>query len=122
MQPEERDLALLWDMREAARDILKFVRGVTYTKFAANKILRYAVERQLLVIGEAAKHISESFKQAHPEIPWSSIIAQRNVLAHEYGEVLIERIWLVATERISELISLLDPLIPEPPNPDEPEL
>lgn len=118
MLPEDRDLALLWDMKEASRDISEFVRGVAFAQFASNKMLRYAVERQLLVIGEAAKHTSEVFKQAHPEIPWSSIIAQRNVLAHEYGEVLIERIWLVATERISELFDLLEPLIPQPPQID----
>jgi len=44
-----------------------------------------------------------------------AIIGQRNILAHEYGEVLIERIWRVSTFFISELIKLLTPLIPEPP-------
>jgi len=32
---------------------------------------------------------------------------QRNVLAHEYGEVLLERVWLVATRHIPELIQRL---------------
>ena len=118
MPPEERDLALLWDMREAAREIIEFTKDVEFVHFASNKILRYAVERQIMVIGEAANHVSEHFKQEHPAIPWSGIIGQRNVLAHEYGEILVERIWLVATERISELIKLLDPLIPEPPETD----
>ena len=93
MLPEEQDAALLWDMCEAARDIMQFVEGVTYSHFASQKILRYAVERQILVIGEAAKHVSDSFKQAHQDIPWKSIIGQRNILAHEYGEILVERIW-----------------------------
>jgi len=72
----------------------------------------------MLVIGEAAKNVSSTLRGAHPEIPWSSIIAQRNILAHEYGEILVERIWRVASERIPELIKLLDPLIPEPPEQD----
>lgn len=29
MRPEERDLAYLWDMREAARDVRDFIKGVT---------------------------------------------------------------------------------------------
>ena len=33
MRPEERDLACLWDMREAARDVLDFIGGVTYVHF-----------------------------------------------------------------------------------------
>jgi len=119
MPLEDRDLALLWDMREAARDITTFLQGVTFFHFDSNKMLRYAVERQLVVIGEAANHLSETFKKAHPEIPWKGIIGQRNVLAHEYGEILVERIWLVATERIPELLQLIDPLIPPPPESAE---
>lgn len=115
MPPEDRDVALLWDMREAARDITEFMQGMTFFHFNSNKMLRYAVERQLVVIGEAASHVSEIFKKSHPEIPWKGIIGQRNVLAHEYGEILVERIWLVATERIPELLQLLDHLIPPPP-------
>ena len=78
-------------------------------------MLRYAVERQILVIGEAAKKVSNSFKSSYPQIPWSAIVGQRNILAHEYGEVLIERIWLVATKFVPELIEMIKPLIPEPP-------
>jgi uncharacterized protein with HEPN domain len=46
-------------------------------------MMRYAVERQILVIGEAARKISEKLKQANPDIPWKAIVAQRNILAHE---------------------------------------
>ncbi len=118
MQPEQRDAALLWDMREAACEIAQFIKSVSYEEFESNKVLRYAVERQILVIGEAAGHVSSPLRDAHPEIPWDSIVAQRNILAHEYGEILVERIWRVASERIPELIKLLDPLIPQPPEQD----
>lgn len=118
MRPEERDIAFLWDVREAARDVADFTRGAIYAEFTSRKVLRYAVKRQITVIGEAARRVADSFKKAHPEIPWTSIIGQRNVLAHEYGEILLERIWRVATERIPELIRLLDPLIPQPPESD----
>lgn len=115
MRPEERDAAYLWDMREAAREVLEFIEGVNYARFTADKVLRYAVERQIHVIGEAAKRVSASFRESHSEIPWKTIIGQRNVLAHEYGEILVERIWRVATERLPELVRLLEPLIPRPP-------
>lgn len=115
MRPEERDIAYLWDMREAAREVLEFLQGVSYARFASDKMLRYAVERQIHVIGEAARRVSSDFRERHPAIPWKSIIGQRNVLAHEYGEILVERIWRVAIERLPELVRLLDPLIPAPP-------
>ena len=112
MQPEDRDLAYLWDMQEAARDILSFVESIEFVHFSSNKMIRYAVERQLLVIGEASKGVSEAFKEAHPEIPWKSIVGQRNILAHDYGEILVERIWFAATQSIPELVKSLDSLIP----------
>ena len=115
MRPEERDLAFLWDMREAARDVLDFIRGVTYVHFCNDKLVRYAVERRIEVIGEAARHVSDSFKMMHPEIPWRGIIGQRNILAHEYGEILLERIWRTANESIPGLAEMLDQMIP----PDE---
>ena len=103
-------------MLEAAREILEFMKGVNYHQFSSQKILRYAVERQIIAIGEAAKRVSDTFKNVHPEIPWGGMVGQRNVLAHEYGEILLERIWLVATEYIPKLIPLLTTLIP--PLPD----
>ena len=112
MQPEDRIHAYLWDMREAARSIAEFVQDATFHQYCTDKKLRSAVERQIEIIGEAARHISPQFQNAHPEIPWRLIIAQRNVLIHDYGDVKNERIWQVATIHIPELMRQLAPLIP----------
>ena len=113
MQPEDRDIAFLWDIFEAAKDIHDFVRETTFKEFSLDKKTRYAVERQLIVIGEAAQRISERYKEEHDEIPWKKMVGLRNILAHEYGEVLVERIWLIARENIPSLIDILVPLIPK---------
>jgi uncharacterized protein with HEPN domain len=68
MRTEERDLAYLWDMREEAKQIGKFIKDVSYEQFISNNMIRYAVERSMLIIGEAANHVSEQFRLAHPEI------------------------------------------------------
>jgi len=115
MRPEDRDLAYLWDMLEAARHIVEFTGGFSSARFAEDKKTRFAVERELLVIGEAASHVSEAFRREHPDIPWTAIVGQRNVLAHEYGEILVERIWLVTQERIPPLIKRLSALVPNEP-------
>jgi uncharacterized protein with HEPN domain len=115
MRPEERDPAYLWDMREAARDVLRFIEGADFERFASDKMLRYAVERQVTVIGEAARRVSQAFKDQHPEIPWRRIIGQRNILVHEYDRVETERVWRVATEHLPRLASFLDSVIPPPP-------
>jgi uncharacterized protein with HEPN domain len=51
--------------------------------------------------------------ERHPEIPWRQVVAQRNVLAHEYGEILVERIWLVAKDRTPKLVEVLQRLLAE---------
>jgi uncharacterized protein with HEPN domain len=54
MDPQARNFAYLWDMREAARSIANFLQGATYAHFMSDKMMQSAVERQLEIIGEAA--------------------------------------------------------------------
>ena len=113
MSVDDQAKSYLWDIREAAREINGFVKGVKFHQFEKNKMLRYAVERQLHVIGEAAHHISPQFRKKHTEINWKRLVELRNVIAHEYGETLMNRIWLAATDGLDELIEILDGLLAE---------
>jgi uncharacterized protein with HEPN domain len=115
MHPDIRDAACLLDMLQHARGVVRAVRGRTFAEYAADEDLRLAIERRIEIIGEAANRVSQEFREAHSDIPWRKIIAQRNVLAHEYGEVQDEILWRVATVSIPELITLLEPLIPPLP-------
>lgn len=123
MQPEDRDAALLWDMLEHARRAVTYTSGRTLEDYLANPMLRDAVERVIQITGEAASKLSRTFRDAHPDIPWRPIIAQRHILVHEYGGIHDDKIWRVATVHVPQLIRLIEPLIPPPP-PDpssEPE-
>jgi uncharacterized protein with HEPN domain len=102
-------------MLDASRAIGQFVKGKSFLDYTRDRMLRGAVERHIEIIGEAARNVSPSFRNDHPEIPWSKIVAQRHVLAHEYGEVKHERIWAVATVHIPELIVQIEPLVPQLP-------
>jgi uncharacterized protein with HEPN domain len=118
MTPEERDPAHLLDMIEAARTIVRYVQGRSLADNLGDEMLQDAVERNVEIIGEAARRVSASFQAAHPEIAWRGIIAQRHVLAHDYGRIQHDRIWRVATIHVPELIVRLEPLIPAPPPAD----
>lgn len=119
MSPEERDPAYLWDMLDAARQVVEFTRGLTFEAYVAAPLRRMAVERALEILGEAARRVSLSFREAHPEIPWRDLIGQRNVLAHDYGEIKQDRIWEAATQHAPKLIGQLEPLVPPPPPEEE---
>lgn len=111
MRRESRDPAYLWDMLMAARDVQEFVQGMRAHEYEANKLVQAAVERKIEVIGEAARNVSREFQASHPEIPWQPIVAQRHVLAHDYGEIKHEKIWRVATLYIPQLVGLLQPIL-----------
>ena len=110
-----RDDAYLLDMLLAARRVLDFSQDVTWEQFQTDELMQNAVMRQIQIIGEAARKVSLQCQQAHPEIPWQQIIGMRHRLVHEYFCIIPERVWDVVEKGISELIGLLEPLVP----PDE---
>lgn len=112
------DAAYLADMLRYSREVADRVNGATFEQFQHDSDFRLATERRIEIIGEAARHVSDEFKATHSDIPWRAIIAQRHILAHEYGEVIEEKIWRVATQHIPALIEQLQSLVPDPP--DEP--
>ena len=118
MPPEKVDAAYLWDMLDAAQTLMSITRGVDREAYLANRTLQLAAERCIEIIGEAARFVSEECRQAHPEVPWKKIVAQRHILAHHYGAIEHERLWRVVETHVPEMVRLLTPLIP--PIPDEP--
>ena len=115
MSAPKDDRGYLWDMLTAAKAVIDFTQGRTLEQYESDLLLRSAVERQIEIVGEAARKVSKDFQAAHPEIPWRPIQAQRHVLAHDYGEIKHDRIWRVAETHLPELIALLEPLVPSPP-------
>jgi len=111
MHPDEQVKAYLWDIRDAAREIAGFVRGVSFDKFEKNKVLRYAVERQLKLIGDVADHIPPKFRKNHPEIDWTQLTRLHHMIEHQYGETLTKRLWLAATEGLPEILKPLEKLL-----------
>lgn len=96
-----------------ALEITGFMDGIAHAKFVENRMIRYAVERLLLIVGEAANHVSKDFQAEHPEIEWMQIIGLRNILAHECGEVIMDKIYLAATRAIPALLQKLELLLSE---------
>jgi uncharacterized protein with HEPN domain len=97
------DPALLRDMLDACDRIARFVAAKTLEDYRADDLLRSAVERQIQIIGEAARRLSEGFRAAHAHVPWRAVIAQRHILAHEYGAVEDALIWRVAVVHVPAL-------------------
>lgn len=113
MSPDDKDLGYVWDMNEAAGRILEFAKDQSFENYQTNKMLPLAVERLLEIMGQEAKEVSADFKKRYPDVPWAKIIGLRNVLAHEYGEIKDEKVYLVATRDIAPLITQLQRILKE---------
>jgi len=115
MPPDERDTAYLSDMLEHARLAMKLTERTSFHEYAQDRFRQLALERLFEIIGEAARRITVSFQQEHPEILWRKIISKRNVLAHEYDEILQELLWKTATEDLPDLAAAIEKILPPPP-------
>ena len=115
MRPTEPELAYLWDIRQSARQIQRFVQGATRESFLGNEILQSAVARPLEIIGEASRKVSAETRAAHPEIPWSKMIGLRNLLIHQYFMINLDTIWNSIEQDIPVLVQNVEPLVPPEP-------
>jgi uncharacterized protein with HEPN domain len=107
MPLNENDLSYLIDIVDCIMDIDEFMNSVEYFQFEKDKMRKLAVERQLEVIGQAANKISIEVQNDLKNIPWKNIIGLRNKLAHDYGEILAERIWKISKNSLQELLKEL---------------
>lgn len=80
MSLEDRDAAYLWDMLQAANEVVEMIGDHDLDSFLRNHILQRAIERCVEIIGEVARRVSDPGRAATPEIPWREIIGQRNIL------------------------------------------
>ena len=62
-----------------------------------------AVLRNLEIIGEASRRLDQTFRNAHPEIPWRDIAGLRNVLIHDYPGVNLAEVWRICQRDVPEL-------------------
>jgi len=113
MRAEERDAAYLWDMLQTACEIVEMNRGATYDTFIDDLKLMRATERSLEIIGEVARNVSPAFTARHAQIAWRAMIGQRNIIAHEYGQIDYELLYRTVTDDVPALIGQLELLLHE---------
>lgn len=70
MSRKRDDRHYLYDIQDAIVQIQKYVQGQSFEQFLSDRKTQDTVVRNLEIIGEAAKHISQPLKQRHPKIPW----------------------------------------------------
>ncbi len=106
------DRERLLDILEAIGRIEKYsVRGEE--AFRSDELIRNWMTGHIQVIGEAARALSEEFRDATPGVPWSDIVGMRHVLVHHYFRIDLSRVWQVVSNDIPRLKQMILSLLEE---------
>jgi len=97
-------------MRNAVKKIDRYVKGLTFDKFANDEKTVDAVVRNLEIIGEAVSRLPPDFKKKHSEIEWGKIAGLRHRIVHEYFGVDLEIIWKIVKDELRHFLSHLSKL------------
>ena len=97
------DPTSLRQMREAAREALALIEGLSRADLDENRVLALALERLLEIVGEAANRLSPSLRSRHVHVKWKGPIGHRNQLAHGYDSVDRDLVWSILTTDLPQL-------------------
>lgn len=106
---DKKDIWRLNHILDAIADVEECVKR----KDINDKILQAALEKFIQNIGEMCRCASKKLQHLYPDIPWSNIIAMRNVLVHEYYRADIETLWDVAENKIPALKDWIQGILKE---------
>ncbi|KKS89197.1 MAG: hypothetical protein UV63_C0022G0016 [Microgenomates group bacterium GW2011_GWC1_43_11] len=93
--PKKNYLVYITDIIEAIDLIDIYCKGVSEERFSQDIQLQDSVIRRFQIIGEAAGHIPDELRKEFPNIPWKKIVAQRNLIIHDYATVRSGEVWMV---------------------------
>ncbi|ATC34279.1 DUF86 domain-containing protein [Caulobacter vibrioides] len=118
MLKSERDAELrLDDILQAIERIRSYVSGADFARFEGEAMLFDAVSMNVLVIGESIGRLPDRLKDRLGALPWRSMVAVRNLVAHGYPELDAKIVWDIATTRLDALEAVIAPMLAEVRNP-----
>ena len=105
------DKELIKYMIRSIQLIRQYTNEINEEEFTNNTEKQDAVMRELIVIGEAAKNVSDSFKAKNGVIEWKELAAVRNVVVHQYFRINVKEIWKIVQKDLPPLEEKLEVLL-----------
>jgi uncharacterized protein with HEPN domain len=105
---KRNDQELIQDIIECAHRIRSYIDRIGYEDFLLDHKTQDAVIRNIEIIGEAVKLLSDNTKKRHPHITWKEIAGTRDKLIHDYFGVNIDVVWSIAKEDLPGFVEQLE--------------
>jgi uncharacterized protein with HEPN domain len=112
MSARPRDNLYLGDILEAIQRVLEYTKGLSYEEFLKHPMVQDAVLRNIQVIGEATKKLSEELQDSQPAVPWREMAGMRDKIVHDYFGVNFRVVWDVVQKDLPAVLSLIRPILP----------
>ena len=90
---EKNDLTFIEHILESINAIKEFSKDTPKEELISSRLKQSAIVREIEIIGEAVKNISESLKNKHKEVEWKEIIGTRDKMIHHYFGVDLNIVW-----------------------------
>jgi uncharacterized protein with HEPN domain len=103
------------DILDAMSRIQDYVENSTFEQFCPDRKTLDAVERNFIIIGEAAGHVPNPVREAFPFVPLRNISDMRNYVVHRYWGVEPKRVWETINDEFPLLIPLLTGILENAP-------
>lgn len=111
MSRRRRDSQYLVDIRDAIFRILDYTHGLEYKAFLDRPIVQDAVIRNLQVIGEATKKLSDDLRLKHPDVPWRDMAGLRDRLVHDYFGIDYPIVWDVVQRDLPSVLPQVETIL-----------
>ena len=98
-----KDLDSLEDIIHCINLIYRYSEGLSKEEFYKNQEKQDVLIHRLEIMGEASKRLSDEIIDAFPDIPWKQIKGMRDVLIHQYDDIMLEIVWETVQKRIPEI-------------------
>jgi len=96
---------------DSCAHIIEFTKNVDFETFKKTRLIQSAVIRELEIIGEATKNLTDDLRKTFKGIPWLKIAGMRDKLIHGYFIVDLKELWNTVKKDISTLKNSIEKII-----------